>query len=178
MVGAVQRAGGRHITLPLDRKDPLSLWRNAGRLATLIRAERVNLVHARSRAPAWSAWLACRRTGAHFVTTYHGTYNEDLPFKRRYNSVMARGEVVIAASRFIAELIAARHRVYPTRIRVIPRGVDPAVFDPDTVSAERLVRLERAWRLPEGRAGDHAARAADRLEGPERADRRAGAVGA
>jgi len=150
MVGAVQRAGGRHITLPLDRKDPLSLWRNAARLAALIRAEGVNLVHARSRAPAWSAWLACRRTGVHFVTTYHGAYNEDLPLKRRYNSVMARGEMVIAASRFIAELIVRRHGVYPTRIRVIPRGVDPAVFDPDSVSAERLVRLERSWRLPEG----------------------------
>ena len=150
MVGAVQRAGGRHITLPLHRKAPLSLWRNAARLAALIRAERVDLVHARSRGPAWSAWLACRRTGTHFVTTYHGTYTEDLPFKRRYNAVMARGEVVIAASQFIAELIVARHGVDPGRVRVIPRGVDPAAFDPDAVSAERLVRLERAWRLPEG----------------------------
>ena len=150
MVGAVQRAGGRHITLPLHRKAPLSLWRNAARLAALIRAERVDLVHARSRGPAWSAWLACRRTGTHFVTTYHGTYTEDLPFKRRYNAVMARGEVVIAASRFIADLIVARHGVDPGRVRVIPRGVDPAAFDPDAVSAERLVRLERAWRLPEG----------------------------
>ncbi len=150
MVGAVQRVGGRHITLPLHNKDPLVMWRNAARLAALIRAEGVGLVHARSRAPAWSALLACRRTGAHFVTTYHGTYNENLPFKRHYNAVMARGEVVIAASRFIAELIVARHRVYPTRIRVIPRGVDPAVFDPEAISAERVVRLERAWRLPEG----------------------------
>ena len=49
-------------------------------------------MHARSRAPAWSAWLACRRTGTHFVTTYHGVYGEDLPFKRRYNAVMATGE--------------------------------------------------------------------------------------
>lgn len=150
MVGAVQRSGGRHIVLPLQYKDPLTLWRNAARLAAVIRKERVDIVHARSRAPAWSAWLACRRTGAHFVTTYHGTYTEGLPFKRRYNAVMARGEAVIAASRFIADLIVARHRVDPARIRVIPRGVDPAVFDPDSVSAERLARLERAWRMPEG----------------------------
>src|SRR5579883_615774 len=78
LVAAVERAGGRHITLPLHRKDPVSIWRNAARLATIIGAERVSIVHARSRAPAWSAWLASRRTGAHFVTTYHGTYNEDL----------------------------------------------------------------------------------------------------
>ena len=150
LVGSVERVGGRHLSLPLHRKDPLSLWQNAARLASVIRAQQVDIVHARSRAPAWSAWLACRRTGAHFITTYHGTYNEDLPFKRQYNAVMARGEVVIAASRFIAELIVARHNVYPTRIRVIPRGVDPAVFDPGTVSGARVMRLTQDWRLPDG----------------------------
>ena len=150
MVASVVRAGGRHITLPLDTRNPLAVWRNAERLATLIRAERVAIVHARSRAPAWSAWLACQRTGAHFVTTYHGAYGEDLPFKRRYNAVMARGELVIAASRFIANLIVERHGVDPGRIRVIPRGVDPAVFDPAAVSGDRLARLVSAWRLPDG----------------------------
>ena len=72
MVASVRRAGGRHFTLPLQAKDPITIWRNAARLEALIRAENVMLVHARSRAPAWAAWLACRRTGAHFVTTYHG----------------------------------------------------------------------------------------------------------
>jgi glycosyltransferase involved in cell wall biosynthesis len=150
MVGQVAHAGGRHIALPLDTHNPVALWRNARRLEALIRREGVVIVHARSRAPAWSAWLACRRTGAHFVTTYHGTYAENLPFKRAYNSVMARGEIVIAASRFIAELVRARHGVPAERIRVIPRGVDPARFDPDAVSHERLARLSRAWRLPDG----------------------------
>ena len=152
MVATVERTGGRHITLPLDSKNPLTIWRNAERLAALIRAERVAIVHARSRAPAWSAWLACRRTGAHFVTTYHGAYGEDLPFKRHYNAVMAKGERVIAASSFIAELIIARHRVDPARIRVIPRGVDTAVFDPGAVSGDRMARLARAWRLPDDAA--------------------------
>jgi len=150
MVGQVAHAGGRHIELPLDTRNPVAVWRNARRLAALIRRERVVIVHARSRAPAWSAWLACRRTGAHFVTTYHGTYAENLPFKRTYNSVMARGEIVIAASRFIAELVKAQHGVPTERIRVIPRGVDPARFDPDAISHERLARLSRAWRLPDG----------------------------
>jgi glycosyltransferase involved in cell wall biosynthesis len=150
LVPAVRRAGGRHIVLPLTGRDPLTIWRNAARLAAVIRAERVAIVHARSRAPAWSAWLACRRTGAHFVTTYHGTYGEDLPFKRRYNSVMAKGEQVIAASRFIAEEIVARHGTDPTRVRVIPRGVDPARFDPDVVSGDRMERLAQAWRVPDG----------------------------
>ncbi|MDE2583509.1 MAG: glycosyltransferase family 4 protein [Rhodospirillales bacterium] len=149
LVGAVEHAGGRHMTLPLDTKNPVAILRNAGRLARLIRTEGVTIVHARSRAPAWSAWLAARRTGARFVTTYHGTYNEDLPFKRRYNAVMAKGEVVIAASHFVAGLVAARHGVPPARIRVIPRGVDPAGFDPAAVDGARLARLALAWNLPD-----------------------------
>jgi glycosyltransferase involved in cell wall biosynthesis len=149
MVPVVERAGGRHIMLPLGSRNPVTIWRNAALLAAVIRTEGVAIVHARSRAPAWSSWLACRRTGAHFVTTYHGTYGENLPFKRKYNAVMAYGERVIAASRFIADLVATQHSVERSRIRVIPRGVDPAVFDPAAVSGERLARLAHAWQLPD-----------------------------
>ncbi len=150
LVPVVERAGGRHIALPLASRNPFRVWRNAQLLAGLIRAEQVAIVHARSRAPAWSASLACKRTGAHFVTTYHGTYNEDLPFKRRYNSVMAHGERVIAASRFIADLIQRQHDTDPSRIRIIPRGVDPAVFDPGAVAGHRVARLALEWQLPDG----------------------------
>lgn len=147
---SIRRAGGRHVTLPLDTRNPWQIWRNAEKLAALIRAEKVAIVHARSRGPAWSARIACRRTGAHFMTTHHGTYSENFPFKRRYNSVMASGERVIAASRFIAELIQQRHRTDPARIRIIPRGVDTAMFDPEAVSPDRIARLAKAWRLPDG----------------------------
>jgi len=150
MVPLIEHAGGQHVTLPLDTKNPFSIWRNAERLAELIRAHRVSIVHARSRAPAWSAWIACQRTGAHFVTTYHGTYRDGPLFKRRYNAVMARGEMVIAASRFIADLIRDQHQVPAERLRIIPRGVDPAIFDPSTVSPDRIARLAKAWRLPDG----------------------------
>jgi glycosyltransferase involved in cell wall biosynthesis len=147
---SVERAGGRNITLPLDSRNPWRIWRNAARLARVIAAEHVDIVHARSRAPAWSAWLAAQRTGAHFVTTYHAPYGEDFRGKRRYNSVMAKGERVIAISRYVAGLIVQRHGVDPARIRVIHRGVDPAVFDPQSVAPDRMVRLSRAWRLPDG----------------------------
>ncbi len=148
---AVEAVGGRNVLLPLATKNPFGIWRNAARLEALIRAEGVSLVHARSRAPAWSAWLATRRTGVPFVTTYHGAYGEGLPGKRLYNSVMARGERVIAISHFIANLVLRRHHVDPKHIRVIHRGVDPAVFDPDAVAGERVRRLAEAWHLPEGR---------------------------
>ena len=148
---AVEQAGGRNLTLPLDTKNPWRIWRNADLLEQVIRREHVDVIHARSRAPGWSAWLAARRTGAHFVTTYHGAYGEDLPGKRRYNAVMARGERVIAISRFVAALIMQRHGVDPGCIRIIPRGVDPAAFDPAAVAPERLHRLADQWRLPDGR---------------------------
>ncbi len=72
MVVQVERAGGRHIGLPLMTKDPLNILLNAGKLARIIRAEGVDLIHARSRGPAWSAWMAARRTKTPFVTTWHG----------------------------------------------------------------------------------------------------------
>lgn len=150
LVAAVERAGGRHIRLPLAGKNPATIWRNADRLRRLIQTEGVGIVHARSRAPAWSALLAARRTGARFVTTYHGIYNEGVPGKRHYNAVMAKGERVITASRFVAALVAARHGVEPSRIRLIPRGVDPKLFDPGRVAGPRVAQLAAAWQVPEG----------------------------
>jgi glycosyltransferase involved in cell wall biosynthesis len=150
MAAQVERAGGRSIVLPLDSKSPLTVWRNAARLVAVIRAEHVDIVHARSRAPAWSAWLAARRTGVHFVSTYHAPYGERPRLKRAYNAVMARGEVVIAISRYVAGLVTARHGVDPARIRVIPRGVDPAVFDPGAVGPERRATLARDWGVADG----------------------------
>ena len=151
LVEPLERLGARHVALPLGRKSPLGIWRNAAALAALVRAEGVGIVHARSRAPAWAALLAARRTGAHLVTTYHGTYNEGWPGKRLYNSVMARGERVIAISGFIAEHLRARHGTDPARLRVIPRGVDERRFDPAAVPPARVAALRRAWDVPEGR---------------------------
>lgn len=150
MVRLVEHVGGEHVWLDLMTRDPLSIWRNAGRLASLVRSERVALVHARSRAPAWSAWLAARRTATPLVTTWHGVHGEEFPGKRRYNAVLARGGRVIAISGFVAAQVAWRHGVGPDRLRVIPRGVDVAAFDPAVVSGARLHRLASAWRLPEG----------------------------
>lgn len=151
MVAELDALGIHHVTLPLRAKSPVAIWRNADALAALARREGVALIHARSRAPAWSALMAARRMGAGFVTTYHGAYNEGFPGKRLYNSVMARGDRVIAVSHFIAELVRARHGVPEDRLRVIHRGVDPRRFDPDSVPAERVAALRAAWGAPDDR---------------------------
>ena len=151
MVHEITRHGGRHITLPLASKNPLVVRRNVRRLAALIEAHAIDLVHARSRAPAWSAWAAARRTDRRFVTTFHNAYGAGTRLRRWYNSVMARGERVIAISRFVAEHAIATYGIAPERVRVIERGVDLLRFDPQRISQERIIRLAREWRLPDDR---------------------------
>jgi glycosyltransferase involved in cell wall biosynthesis len=149
MVRELERAGATHVTLPLASKNPFVIRSNIDRLVKLIVRYDVDIVHARSRAPAWSARYAAERTGRHFVTTFHNAYGEGSFLKRRYNSVMAAGERVIAISQFVANHVASTYDVGADRLRLIPRGVDVARFDPESVSPERLVRLMQAWRLPE-----------------------------
>ncbi len=150
MARELERAGAIHVELPLASKNPLVMRRNIARLVELIRREQVDIVHARSRAPAWSALAAARRTGRHFVTTFHNAYGTQTWLKQRYNAVMARGERVIAISQFVADHAARVYGVPPERLRLIPRGVDFTRFDPDRVSAERVIQLAQEWRLPDG----------------------------
>src|SRR5665213_1480753 len=150
MVREIERAGATHITLPLASKNPLVMRANVRRLAEIIRQHGVDIVHARSRAPAWSARSAAKRAGAHFVTTFHNAYRGKSWLKRRYNAIMAEGERVIAISRFVAERAAAAYGVPWDRIRIVHRGVDVKRFDPEKVAAERIVRLAGEWRLPDG----------------------------
>lgn len=146
----LKRLGATHLKLPLHSKNPFRMRANAHFLATLIRRHRIDLVHARSRAPAWSAWWAAQATGRHFVTTFHNAYDLSLPLKRRYNAVMARGERVIAISDFVAEHAGSVYGVGPERLRTIPRGVDLDQFSPQRIGAERMIALARKWRLPDG----------------------------
>ncbi|HEV7368894.1 glycosyltransferase family 4 protein [Arenibaculum sp.] len=151
MVRELDRWGIRHVALPLASKNPLVMRRNAGRLAELIGETGARIVHARSRAPAWSALFAARRTGARFMTTFHAPYNFDGRLKRLYNSVMARGERVIAISEFIRAHILENYDTDPAAIRVIHRGIDVDLFSPERVSQERLIQLARAWGVPDDR---------------------------
>ncbi|HEY6578686.1 MAG TPA: glycosyltransferase, partial [Rhizomicrobium sp.] len=145
MVADLEAAGGEWIAMPLDTKSPLALLANARRLRDLIRRRNIKLVHARSRAPAWSALWAARRTGAAFVTTFHGAYAADFPLKRLYNSVMLRGDAVIANSQWTADHIRRDYSLQPKRLVVAPRGVDLDRFDPLRVPRERVLSLREDW---------------------------------
>jgi glycosyltransferase involved in cell wall biosynthesis len=152
MVEKLTSAGGEHVTLPVASKNPLVMFLNIGRLARLIRRESVDIVHARSRAPAWSSYFAARRTGAVFMTTHHASHEESGVLKRLYNSVMVRGAAVIAVSDWVAELIRRRYLVPEERIHVIHRSVDPERFDPNSVASARIRALADTWGVgPEER---------------------------
>lgn len=139
--------GGELVRLPVASKNPLTLWQNTHRMIRVVMREGVDIIHARSRAPAWSAKWAADRSQAHFVTTYHGTYNARSSLKRRYNSVMAKGERVIANSCFIRDHIIAEHGLDAADITVIPRGVDLERFDPVAVEPERVDALASEWSI-------------------------------
>lgn len=137
--------GAEHVTMPVASKNIFTMRRNASRLADLMEREGVDIIHARSRAPAWSALWAASWTYRPLVTTYHGAYNEGSRLKNRYNSVMARGDVVIANSEFTANLVARRHPFARERIVTIHRGVDLSAFD--RASPERAEWLRTQWGI-------------------------------
>jgi glycosyltransferase involved in cell wall biosynthesis len=144
------RVGAVHFIMPLASKNPLVMRHNATALAGLIRRLGIDIVHARSRAPAWSAWSAAGATGSHFVTTFHNAYGAGSALKRHYNAIMAKGERVIAISHFVAEHAATVYGIGPDQLRTIPRGVDLDSFDPARVGGSRIIALARQWRLPDG----------------------------
>jgi glycosyltransferase involved in cell wall biosynthesis len=151
MVRELEDIGAQHFTLPVKSKNPVTLWKNAGLLSELIRAQNVDIIHARSRAPAWSSLFAARRTHIPFVTTYHGSYSQSNAVKGLYNSIMARGDTVIANSKYIADLISDRHPFAKDSITVIHRGSDLKGLAPENVSALRRQALKDSWGVPTGR---------------------------
>lgn len=149
MAAELASLGGELIVLPAASKNPLVMLANALRFVQIIRVQNVDLVHARSRAPAWSGWIAARLTGVAFVTTFHGFYSAQNVFKRFYNSVMLRGVRVIAGSHFMASHIHATYHASTDHIAVIARGIDVLHFDPNTVNPERVAALRQEWKIPD-----------------------------
>ncbi|MBX3479940.1 MAG: glycosyltransferase family 4 protein [Caulobacter sp.] len=148
MTARLEADGGRLAQMPVQSKNPLVMLGNAARLVDLIRREKISLVHARSRAPAFSALWAAHVTGVPFVATYHGIYNARSGLKRWYNAVMTRGDLVIANSDFTRDHVVAEHDLDPARVISIPRGVDLARFDPRKVTPSRIQALRDLWDLP------------------------------
>lgn len=147
LIAHITHAGGEHITLPLERKNPFIIRQNAWRLYRLIKSRNVSLIHARSRAPAWAAYYAAKWARIPFITTFHGIYGTESNVKKRYNSIMVKGARVIAVSEFVREHILSTYAVDPAIIRTIPRGVDFALFDETRLIPDRIQQLTKSWGL-------------------------------
>ncbi|MDB5429452.1 MAG: glycosyl transferase group 1 [Caulobacter sp.] len=150
MVARLEADGGRLAQMPLQSKNPLTMLGNAARLIDLIRREKVSLVHARSRAPAFSALWAAHATKTPFIATYHGVYNARSALKRWYNAVMTKGDLVIANSEFTRQHVISEHHMPPEKVVAIPRGVDLTRFEPGLVSGARVDRLRASWGVSTG----------------------------
>lgn len=158
MVPELAVCGAEHADMAVHSKNPVVMGLNVERLARLIEREGIGLVHARSRAPAWSALAAARRANVPFVTTYHSRVHEKPRLKVFYNSVMVRGDAVIANSNYTAANIRRVHAPEDGRIFTVPRGIDIEAYA--TVTPSRIEALARRWGIGEnpGTVFVHAAR--------------------
>jgi glycosyltransferase involved in cell wall biosynthesis len=150
LVAELEKSGGKHFLLPLANRNPCAIIASALQLTKIIRENRIALVHARSRAPAWAALIACRLTKTPMITTFHGTHKIQNRFKWLYNSVMVRGERVIAISEFIRAHIIENYKVDPCRVDLAPRGFDPEKFNPEDFNQHDLNEMKRTLGIKEG----------------------------
>ena len=131
--------------LPVHSKNPLIIILNTIMMIFLILIKKINIVHARSRAPAWSCYFACLITNTIFVTTFHGTYNYKSKLKKFYNSIMLRSKLTIAGSNFIFGHINDNYSEYLNKhkkLRVIFRGINVDYFNSKNISILKQEKLK------------------------------------
>lgn len=133
----------RHINLPLDSKNPIIILRNINKIREIIKNFDVDIVHARSRAPAWSAYYAIKGTNAKFITTFHGAYSHNF-IKKYYNKIMVMGKRVIAVSNYIQNLIFERYPEVRNKVNVVHRGADLDYFSPENIT-EQMQKIMLAY---------------------------------
>ena len=136
--------------LPVHSKNPIIIIFNAIILLLFILLKKINIVHARSRAPAWSCYIACILTNTIFVTTFHGTYNYKNKLKKFYNSIMLRSKLTIAGSNFIFNHINENYNEYlnkKKKLRVIFRGINVDYFSQKNISILKQEKLKQEWNL-------------------------------
>jgi len=142
------------IKLPVQSKNPLLILINSIIITFIIFFLNISIVHARSRAPAWSCYIATRITRRKFVTTFHGAYNFNNSIKKFYNSVMIKSDLLIAGSNFIFSHIQENYEKYLNRKKkflVIFRGINTEYFDPETLKQADVIKLKNSWKLDDGK---------------------------
>ena len=150
LIKYINRKKVKLIRLPVQSKNPILILLNAIILTIIILILNINIVHARSRAPAWSCLIATKITGRKFVTTFHGTFNFKSNIKKFYNSVMVRSNLIIAGSNFIFSHINENYSKYlkpEKKFLVIFRGINTDYYDPKKIKEQDEVQLINKWKI-------------------------------
>jgi len=150
LIKYINRKKVKLIRLPVQSKNPILILLNAIILTIIILILNINIVHARSRAPAWSCLIATKITGRKFVTTFHGTYNFKSNIKNFYNSVMVRSNLIIAGSNFIFSHINENYSKYlkpEKKFLVIFRGINTDYYDPKKIKEKDEIQLISKWKI-------------------------------
>ncbi len=149
LVESLEKSGSKHIYLNVASKNPFIILLNSIKIAKIIKQEKVDIIHARSRAPAWSCLIAAKKTRIKLVTTFHGIYNFHSRIKKLYNSIMTKGDVVIAVSLFVKEHIIKNYNLKNNKITVIYRGVNHNDFNMNRITEENLQKYRTKYNVPQ-----------------------------
>ncbi len=160
MVYQVEQGGGKHITLNVATKNPFKIKSNIKKIEEIIKENNVDLVDVKSRAPAWSAYFACKNIKCPLVSSMHGKYSTgSFPFsslKKLYNSSMTKGDYVMCVSNYIKDYGLENYKTFQdkynsNKVKIIHRGVDMEVFNPDINSKERMIKMNSNLHLPDNK---------------------------
>jgi glycosyltransferase involved in cell wall biosynthesis len=141
------KLGIKHYYINIHSSNPFVILKNALKISKIIKSEKIDIVHARSRAPAWSCALAAKLTKVFFITTFHGIYDNSGIFKRYYNNIMTKGKKIIAISEFVKDYIMRNYNVREDKIVLIRRGVDSEYFYQEKVSDEIEEKFRQKYQV-------------------------------
>ena len=129
-INQLEKNGSIIYKIPVHSKNPVTMIINIFRILKIVKKNNINIIHARSRAPAWSCYFVAKIAKIKFITTFHGTYNFNNKIKKFYNSIMIRSDYVIAISEFIYNEIKSKYAYSKKNLSVISRGIDIEYLDP------------------------------------------------
>lgn len=152
LIDKLKQYGANVIILDVKSKNPIKIIRNIGKIKNIIKQNKIDLVQAESRVPAWSAYFACKKLKIPFITTVHGTYSVNSCLKKKYNSIMLKGDIVIAVSNFIKDYCLDNYKKYindESKIKVLYRGIDENLFNQNNVKEQNMLSLQTKLNLSE-----------------------------
>ena len=145
LIGELQRENIEVIKLKIDKKNPYSIIKNFFLFVKIFKEKKISLVHVRSRAPAWSAIFAAKKVGIPVLTTWHGHVSNSSFIKKIYNSIMLKGDAIIANSAYTARRISKIYNIDLNKIDIVSRGVNVESFERSKFSNTEINNIKKMW---------------------------------